>query len=160
MTSYEMVWETLAFTGTGETQASMHIYANPVEAVVVDENTATSCPFCNNPVLWLANYPVFYVRFVIPFKLDKRLQRRPYEAFAWQRLRRKFLKIRTGLKKSRHLCSFWLFDAGTDDIRYRATKVAPGDDYIYTRPLFFSFAVVVSVLKESQWTVPQRCLMI
>lgn len=113
--------------------------------IVGDETTAaTSCPFCDNPVVMLGQLSgALRPDYVIPFKLDKKAAK---AALARHYMRKRLLpKV---FKDENHIdeikgvyVPFWLFDADVDaKIRYRATRVRAwsDSDYNYTETSFFS----------------------
>lgn len=113
--------------------------------IICDVNTsASSCPYCGNPVVMTGNLKgELKPDLIIPFKLDKKAAR---EALI------KHLKGKTLLPKifrdENHIdevkgvyVPFWLFDTDADaSIRYKATKTRCWSDssYSYTETSFFS----------------------
>lgn len=113
--------------------------------IIGDENlAATSCPFCDSPVIVMSKLSGdLKPDVVIPFKLDKKA--------AKEGLRKHLLKKRLlpkVFKDENHLdevkgiyVPFWLYDADADAlIRYKATKVHVWSDakYDYTKTSYFS----------------------
>ncbi len=113
--------------------------------IVVDENTAaTTCPFCDNPVVMKGNLKgQLKPEFVIPFKYDKKAA---MEGFKGHMEGKKFLpKV---FKSENHLedikgiyAPYWLFSSTVDArIRYKATTVRHYSDsrYDYTETSYYS----------------------
>lgn len=113
--------------------------------IVCDETTAaTSCPYCDNPVVVRGNVSgMLRPELVIPFKLDKKAA---IEALSNHLKGKKILpKI---FRKKNHIeevkgiyVPFWLFSADVDaDIRYKGTKVRYWSDsnYNYTETKHYS----------------------
>lgn len=95
--------------------------------IVADENTgATSCPYCDNPVVMTGQFSGdMKPEYVIPFKLDKNAAK---ENFKKHLLGKKLLPA--VFKDQNHIeeikgvyVPFWLFDTDAHGgVRYRATK--------------------------------------
>ena len=113
--------------------------------IVADANTsATSCPFCGNPVVLKQQFAGdLRPDLVLPFKKDKEAAKA-----AWLRhLKGKKLLPRVFRQQS-HIeeirgvyVPFWIFDASADaTIRYKATQVRTWSDskYNYTETSFYS----------------------
>lgn len=139
----KMDWEA---TAGGEWQAgeadSIKIYTcqSCGGEIVADETTsATSCPFCDNPVV-ISGQVSGDLRpdYVIPFKLTKQQAK---DALKKHLTGKKFLP--KSFKDDNHIdeikgiyVPFWLFDADADaHINYKATKVRHWSDskYNYTK---------------------------
>lgn len=113
--------------------------------IITDSTTsATSCPYCDSPVVVMENFSgKLKPDYILPFKLDKKAAIEGLK----QHLNHKILLPKV-FKDENHIdeikgvyVPFWLFDADTDaDIRYRATKVRTWSDsrYNYTKTNFYS----------------------
>ncbi|MBQ6153258.1 MAG: hypothetical protein IJJ15_05890 [Ruminococcus sp.] len=113
--------------------------------IICDENTAaTSCPFCDNPVIMMQQLKgQLKPDYVIPFKLDKKQAKEGL----YSHLKGKFLLPKV-FKDLNHIdeikgiyVPFWLFDADADaDLRYKGTKTRFWSDanYNYTETSYFS----------------------
>lgn len=130
----------------GETDGiSVYICQSCGGEIVCDENTAaTSCPYCDNPVVMKGRLEgELKPDFVIPFRLNK------------QEAKQRFLKHLKGKKliskkfrSENHIdeikgiyVPFWLFDADAcGEVRYRATRIATWSDsrYNYTKTSHFA----------------------
>ena len=113
--------------------------------IIADENTsATSCPFCGNPVVLSGRLSgCFKPDYVIPFKLDKNAAKnRLFEHFKGKRLLPKVFKSQAKIDEIKGVyVPFWLFNTGVEaDIRYRATRVRHwmDRDYNYTETQYYS----------------------
>lgn len=112
--------------------------------IVADETLgATSCPFCDNPVVLTAKFSgTLRPDLVIPFKVGKE---EAVAALKKHYLGKKLLP--SVFKEQNHLeeikgvyVPFWLFDAETDaDIEYEATRIRAWSDsqYRYRETSFF-----------------------
>ncbi len=113
--------------------------------IIGDEHTAaTSCPYCNNPVVMMGQFQgKLRPDLVIPFRYDKKAAK---EALKKHYTGKKFLpKV---FKDENHIdeikgiyVPFWLFDCDAEaNIRYKATRVHTWSDsnYNYTKTDFFS----------------------
>lgn len=115
--------------------------------IVTDAVTAaTSCPYCDNPVVMTGQLSGnLKPDYVIPFKLDKNAAKEGLK----KHLKGKLLLPKV-FKDENHIdeikgiyVPFWLFDADVDaHIRYKATRTHSWSDskYIYTRTSFYSIA--------------------
>lgn len=113
--------------------------------IVVDSSTsATSCPFCDNPVVIMGQFKgALRPDYIIPFKLDKNAAKEKLS----QHLKGKTLLPKV-FKDQNHIneikgvyVPFWLFDADVDaNVRYEATKVRTwsDSDYNYTETSHYS----------------------
>ena len=143
-----MDWETQAGTdwqeGEGE-NLRIYVCKSCGGEIIGDENTAaTSCPYCNNPVVMMGQFQGdLKPDYVIPFKLTKE--------HAKEGLRRHIkgkLLLPKVFKDENHIdeikgiyVPFWLFDADASArIRYKATKVRhwSDSDYDYTKTSYYS----------------------
>jgi len=120
--------------GEGE-QDGMAVYTcQSCSGQIVGDETlgATSCPFCNNPVVVTSKFAgTLRPNMVIPFKLTKdsaldSLQKH----YVGKRLLPKVFKDRNHLEEVKGIyVPFWLFDAEADaHIEYRATRVRRWSD--------------------------------
>jgi len=144
----EMKWETKAGSQWNESEASKinsYICKSCGGEIVADENTAaTSCPFCNNPVIMVGKLAgVLCPDYVIPFKLDKKAAKEGLmKHLQGKRLLPKIFKDENRIEEIKGIyVPFWLFDADADaNIRYRATKVRTWSDseYDYIQTSYFS----------------------
>lgn len=144
----EMVWETQAGSQwqEGETDhINSYICKSCGGEIAGDENTAaTSCPFCNNPVVMVGKLSgALRPDFVIPFKLDKKAAKEGLmKHLKGKRLLPKIFKDQNRIEEIKGIyVPFWLFNADADaNIRYKATRVRTWSDsnYKYTETSFFS----------------------
>ena len=113
--------------------------------IVCDENTAaTSCPYCDNPVV-LSGRLGGSLRpdLVIPFQLDKDAAKRSLiKHISKKPLLPKVFKDENHIEQIKGVyVPFWLFDADADgDVLYRATRVRVWSDsnYTYTKTSHYS----------------------
>lgn len=144
----EMVWETRAGSQwqEGETAyINSYVCRSCGGEIVGDTNTAaTSCPFCNNPVVMVGKLSgALRPDYVIPFKLDKKAAKEGLmKHLKGKRLLPKIFKDQNRIEEIKGIyIPFWLFNADADaNIRYRATRVRAWSDsnYNYTETSFFS----------------------
>lgn len=144
----EMVWETQSGSQWEEGEASginAYVCKSCGGEIVADANTAaTSCPFCNNPVVMTGKLSgLLRPDYVIPFKLDKKAAKAGLmKHLQGKRLLPKVFKDQNRIEEIKGVyVPFWLFDADADaNIRYRATRVRSWSDsnYHYTETSFFS----------------------
>ena len=113
--------------------------------ILCDENTAaTSCPFCDNPVVMSENLAgQLRPDLVIPFKLDKEAAKQALvRHLSGKPLLPKVFKSENRLEAIQGVyVPFWLFDADAGaDIQYKATRVRTWSDsnYYYTQTKHFS----------------------
>ncbi len=142
----EMAWDTAGNADWNE-QDDVAVYVcNSCGGEVVCEQTtaATSCPFCDNPVIMKGRVAGdLRPDLVIPFKLDKEAAKAAMlEHLKGKPLLPKLFKDQHHLDEIRGVyVPFWLFDADADAaIRYKATRVNTWSDsrYIYTRTSFYA----------------------
>lgn len=141
--SDRMQWKTEAGGqwNEGETDGmSVYVCKSCGGEIVSDETTgATSCPYCDNPVVFKEKFSGdLRPDYVIPFKFDKKAAKEGLK----NHLNGKIL-IPKVFKDENHIdeikgvyVPFWLFDADVEaDIRYKATKVRTwsDSDYNYTK---------------------------
>ncbi len=113
--------------------------------ILADETTAaTSCPFCDNPVVLMGRFSgSLKPDYVIPFKVDKKAAKEALKRHCrGKKLLPKVFKDENHLDEIKGLyVPFWLFDADANaNIRYKATRVRMWSDYNYnyTETSFFS----------------------
>lgn len=146
--SDDMKWESTAGSEwkTGEVDGLRTYVCNSCGGEIVTDATtvATSCPFCENPVIMMGQLSgTLKPDYVIPFKIDKKqaksILRKHYSG---KRLLPKVFKDENHIDEVKGIyVPFWLFDADADArIRYRATRVRTWStsDYDYTETSFYS----------------------
>lgn len=114
--------------------------------IVGDENTAaTSCPFCDNPVVMMGQLTGdLKPDYVIPFKLDKNVaKQRLLDHYQGKRLLPKVFKDQNHIDEIKGIyVPYWLFDADVDaSVRYKGSRVTGAwsdADYDYTQISFFA----------------------
>ena len=113
--------------------------------IVTDATTAaTSCPYCDNPVVVTERLAgQLKPDLVVPFKLDKEAAKAALSAhLKGKLLLPKTFKTQNHIEKLQGVyVPFWLFDASVDaDIRFRGTRVHHWSDsnYTYTRTSYYS----------------------
>lgn len=113
--------------------------------IVGDETTAaTSCPFCDNPVVMMGQFSgSLKPDYVIPFKIDKKAAKAALKKhYEGKRLLPKVFKDENHIDEIKGIyVPVWLFDADADaNIRYKATKVRVWSDqnYDYTETRFYA----------------------
>ncbi len=113
--------------------------------IITDASTAaTSCPFCNNPVVLNHQFKgILKPDFVIPFKLDKKQAIAAYEKhISGKKLLPDVFKERNHIDEIKGIyVPFWLFDARVQgSAQYKATTVRHWSDsnYNYTETRHFS----------------------
>lgn len=113
--------------------------------IVADKNTAaTSCPFCDNPIVMSGQFKgLLKPDYVIPFKLDKKAVKEGLLGHTQKkRLLPKIFKDENHIDEIKGVyVPFWLFDSDVDaDIRYRATRLRSWSDsnFRYTETSFYS----------------------
>lgn len=106
--------------------------------------SATSCPYCNNPVIMMGQFQGdLKPDYVIPFKLDKNAAKEGLiKHMKGKILLPKSFRNENRINEIKGIyVPFWLFDTDADaHIRYKATKVRFWSDanYNYTRTSYFS----------------------
>lgn len=112
--------------------------------IVGDVNTAaTSCPFCDNPIVMMGQFSgTLKPDLVIPFKLDKKAAKEGLvKHLTGKRLLPKIFKDQNHIDEIKGVyVPFWLFDTDVDaKVRYKATKVRTWSDsnYNYTKTSYF-----------------------
>ena len=142
-----MEWETAAGGewGEGETDGlRTYVCKSCGGEIVGDANTAaTSCPFCDNPIVMMGQFSgSLKPDLVIPFKLDKKAAKEGLmKHLTGKRLLPKIFKDQNHIDEIKGIyVPFWLFDTDVDaQIRYRATKVRAwsDSDYNYTETSYY-----------------------
>lgn len=144
----EMEWETSAGTQwqEGETDGLRVYVCKSCGGEIVGDETlgATSCPYCDNPVVMTGQFSgSLKPDYVIPFKKDKEDAKKAMRQHTkGKRLIPKVFKDENHIDEIKGVyVPFWLFDADADaNIRYKATKTHTWSDsnYYYTRTSFFA----------------------
>lgn len=144
----DMTWETQAGSQWEESEAAninAYVCKSCGGEIVADANTtATSCPFCNNPVVMMGRLSgILRPDYVIPFKLDKKAAKEGLmKHLQGKRLLPKIFKDQNRIEEIKGIyVPFWLFDADIDaNIRYKATRIRSWSDsnYNYTETSYFS----------------------
>ncbi|MBO4342037.1 MAG: hypothetical protein J5870_02935 [Clostridia bacterium] len=143
----DMTWDSLGGSAwdEGETYSLRHYVCTSCGGEIIgDENmAATSCPFCNNPVVVMEQFSGgLKPDYVIPFKLDKKAAKENYEKHvSGKRLLPKVFKNENHIDSITGIyVPFWFFDAQVDaDIRYKASKVRTWSDAnnLYTETSYY-----------------------
>ena len=134
---------------TGEIdQLSVYVCKSCGGEIVADESTAaTSCPFCDNPVVMMGRFAGdLKPDYVIPFKLDKKAAKANLNKHLMgKRLLPKVFKDQNHIDEVKGVyVPFWLFDTEADaDVHYKASRIRTWSDseYDYTETSYFSEAV-------------------
>jgi len=144
----EMTWENAAGSEWENGEADglcAYVCKSCGGEIVGDENTAaTSCPYCDNPVVMMGKLSgSLKPDLVIPFKLDKKAAKEALKKhYGGKRLLPKVFKDENHIDEVKGIyVPFWLFDAGADaHIRYKATRVRRWSDtnFDYTETSFFA----------------------
>ena len=120
--------------------------------IVTDETTsASSCPYCGNPIIMTGNFTGdLKPDFVIPFKLDKEAAKKALlQHMEGKRLLPRVFKSQNHLDEIKGVyVPVWLFDAEADgNMRYQAKKVRTWQDrgYSYTETSFFTITRTGSI---------------
>ncbi len=107
--------------------------------IVADQNTAaSSCPFCDNPIVMMGNFTgALKPDLVVPFKLDKNAAKEALRNHVkGKKLVPKLFSDENHLDELKGVyVPYWLFDSEADaDLRFRATRVRAWSDsrYNYT----------------------------
>ncbi len=143
----DMSWESTAGAEwqEGEAEGLRTYVCNSCGGEIVTDATtaATSCPFCENPVIMTGQLSgALKPDYVIPFKLDKKKAKEILkDHYKGKRLLPKVFKDENHIDEVKGIyVPFWLFDADADaSIRYRATRVRTWSDsnYDYTKTSYF-----------------------
>ena len=104
--------------------------------IVSDANTAaTTCPFCDNPVVMMGQFSgALRPDLVIPFKLDKKAAKAGLmKHLTGKRLLPKVFRDQNHIDEIKGVyVPFWLYDTDVDaQVRYRATRVNSWSDSDY-----------------------------
>lgn len=144
----EMEWENAAGSEWEDGEADglrTYVCKSCGGEIVGDETTAaTSCPYCDNPVVMMGKLSgSLRPDLVIPFKLDKRAAKSALKKhYGGKRLLPKVFKDENHIDEVKGIyVPFWLFDAGANaHIRYKATRVRSWSDanFDYTETSFFA----------------------
>ncbi len=144
----EMEWENVGGTEFGDDESSElknYICNSCGGEIITDETTlATTCPFCDSPVVMTENMKgVYKPDYVIPFKLNKDEARLAFARhLKGKKLLPKLFKTDAHIDEIKGIyVPFWLYDADTDaSVRYHATRLFKWSDsrYIYTRTSHYS----------------------
>ena len=142
-----MEWETAAGGewGEGETDGlRTYVCKSCGGEIVGDANTAaTSCPFCDNPIVMMGQFSgSLKPDLVIPFKLDKKAAKEGFmKHLTGKRLLPKIFKDQNHIDEIKGVyVPFWLFDTDVDaKVRYKATKIRTwsDSDYNYTQTSYY-----------------------
>lgn len=142
-----MEWETAAGGewGEGETDGlRTYVCKSCGGEIVGDANTAaTSCPFCDNPIVMMGQFSgSLKPDLVIPFKLDKKEAKEGLmKHLTGKRLLPKIFKDQNHIDEIKGVyVPFWLFDTDVDaKVRYKATKIRTwsDSDYNYTQTSYY-----------------------
>ena len=142
-----MEWENAAGGewGEGETDGlRTYVCKSCGGEIVGDANTAaTSCPFCDNPIVMMGQFSgSLKPDLVIPFKLDKKAAKEGLmKHLTGKRLLPKIFKDQNHIDEIKGVyVPFWLFDTDVDaKVRYKATKVRTwsDSDYNYTQTSYY-----------------------
>lgn len=125
----------------------MHVYACRScggQIVADDTLAASSCPFCDNPIVIMGQVAGdLKPEYIIPFKLDKNAAKENFKKHLMnKRFLPKVFKSENHIDEIRGIyVPFWLFDSSADaKIRYRATKTRHYSDseYNYTETSYYS----------------------
>lgn len=144
-TEDETEWDDSGFDEWTEDGLTVYTCNNCGGEIVTDSTTsATSCPFCDSPVVLSGRLSgQFKPDYVIPFKLDKAAAEQGFlNHLKGKTLLPKIFKTEAKIKEIKGVyVPFWLFDTGVDaDIRYHATRVRfwSTNDYNYTETRHYS----------------------
>lgn len=130
----------------GETDGMRVYVCNSCGGEIIGDATtaATSCPFCDNPVVMMGQFKGdLKPDFVIPFKLDKKAAKEGFmKHLKGKHLLPKVFKDENHIDEIKGIyVPFWLFDSQVDaDISYKATRIRKWSDskYRYTENSFYS----------------------
>lgn len=144
----DMTWQTEAGSRWQEGEAEelrSYVCQSCGGEIVGDANTAaTTCPFCDNPVVMSGQFAGdLRPDLVIPFQLDKEAAKAALlKHLSGKPLLPKVFKDENRIQEIKGVyVPFWIFDAETDaDIRYHATRTRFWSDsnYNYTETSHFS----------------------
>ena len=146
----EMEWEMQSEEHWREgEQEGMFVYScQSCGGEIVGDETlaATSCPYCDNPVVMAGQFSgTLRPDYVIPFKLDKKAATDALKKhMEKKRLVPKIFKEENHIDEIKGIyVPFWLFDADADaNIRYKATRTRAWSDsrYNYVETSYYSVA--------------------
>ena len=145
--SDDMAWETAAGGQWQEGEADgLRVYScqSCGGEIVGDETTATSCPFCGNPVVMMGQFSgALKPDYVIPFKLDKKAALEALKQhYGGKRLLPKIFTEENHIDEVKGVyVPVWLFDADADaNIRYKATRIRTWStsEYRYTETSYYA----------------------
>lgn len=114
------------------------------EIIAEETTSATSCPFCGNPVIFKSQLSgELKPDYIIPFRLDKKAAKEALKKhLSGKRLLPKVFRSENHIDEIRGVyVPFWLFDTEAEaEARYRATKTRFWSDgnYDYTETSHFS----------------------
>ncbi|MBE6559588.1 MAG: hypothetical protein E7662_00570 [Ruminococcaceae bacterium] len=144
----DMKWEQQADNSweDGETDGlSVYVCKSCGGEIVGDETiAATSCPFCDNPIVIMGQFAGdLKPDYVIPFKLDKKAAVETLQKhYMGKKLLPKVFKDQNHIEEVKGIyVPFWLFGADVDaQARYKATRLRHWSDsrYNYTETSFYS----------------------
>ncbi len=146
-TEEDMSWEKEEKEFDKDEQSALRSYiCNSCGGEIVTDSTtlASSCPFCDSPVIMTENMKgILKPDYVIPFKLDKEAAKSAFRShLKGKKLLPKLFKTGAHIDEIKGIyVPFWLFDGDTDaSVRFRATKTFTWSDsrYIYTRTSHYS----------------------
>lgn len=129
----------------GEADGLRSYICNSCGGEIVGDETmaATSCPYCDNPVVIARQFSgMFHPDYIIPFKLDKEAAKQKLRDFIKKKpLLPDLFKTENRIDSIKGIyVPFWLYNCDTDaNLRFRATRVHTWADtyYNYTRTDFF-----------------------
>jgi len=143
-----MSWDTNAGEGwqPGEEQGlRVYICKSCGGEIVGDDTTAaTSCPYCDNPVVLKGQFAgALRPDLVIPFKLDKKAAKEALKKhYNGKRLLPKVFTNENHIDEIKGIyVPFWLFDTDAEaNVRYKATRTRAWSDsnYNYTETSYFA----------------------
>ena len=143
----DLSWESASSDFTADETTGLGVYhcSSCGGEVVGDENTgATSCPFCDNPVILKGQFSGgLRPDVVIPFKLDKEAAMKGLENhLKGKRLLPKIFKNQNKIEEIKGIyVPYWLFDADADGYaRFKAENHRTWSDsrYIYHETTYYS----------------------
>lgn len=144
----EMHWQTTAGAEWEEEELCdlcTYVCSSCGGEIVADATTAaTSCPYCDNPVVVMGKLSgSLKPDLVIPFKLDKKAAKTALKRhYSGKRLLPKVFKDENHIDEIKGLyVPFWLFDADAEaHIRYKATRSRHWSDanFDYTETSFYA----------------------
>ena len=127
-----------------EAQMSIFVCKSCGGEIVCDENTAaTSCPYCDNPVVMSGRLSgTLKPEFVIPFKLDKNQAKETLKAYIGKKkFAPKLFGSENKLEEIKGIyVPFWLFDSDADAAAsFKATRTTTWSDrkYRYTKTDYY-----------------------